>query len=128
MTIEYLADHREFVPTVAQWYHSEWGNLRPNETVKDRVARVERDCGHCQIPTTFVALADGQVLGAAELIEHDITTRPELSPWLAGVFVFHAIQRRGDAPPFAYSITAFRGNWGILNVFTLRAQHGYVCF
>jgi GNAT superfamily N-acetyltransferase len=95
VTIEYLADHREFIPIVAGWHHAEWGHLRPGETVEDRTARVERECGHCQIPTTFIAAAGPQPLGSASLIEHDIATRPELSPWLSGVFVAPEHRRRG---------------------------------
>src|SRR5207249_6201581 len=57
VTIEYLDVRREFVPTVARWLHEEWGQLRLNETTNDRVVRVERACGHHQIPTTFVAVA-----------------------------------------------------------------------
>jgi GNAT superfamily N-acetyltransferase len=87
VTIEYLADRAEFMHTVARWHHDEWGHLRPNETVEDRVAQVERACGHCEVPTTFVALVEDQLLGSASLVEHDMTTRPELSPWLSGVFV-----------------------------------------
>jgi GNAT superfamily N-acetyltransferase len=94
-TIEYLADRREFIPTVARWHHAEWGNLRSGETVEDRTARVERECGHCQIPTTFIAVAGPQPLGSASLIEHDMATRPELSPWLSGVFVAPEHRRRG---------------------------------
>jgi GNAT superfamily N-acetyltransferase len=95
VTIEYLADHREFVPTLAQWLHSEWGHLRPNETVDHRIARVERACGHHEIPTTLVAVNANQPVGCASLIEHDMLTRPEFSPWLAGVFVPREQRRRG---------------------------------
>ena len=49
MTVGYLADRREFIPTVARWHHTEWGHLRPGETVEDRAVRVERDCGHREI-------------------------------------------------------------------------------
>ena len=92
MTVEYLADRREFIPTVARWHHTEWGHLRPAETVKDRAVRVERDCGHREIPTTFVALAGHQCLGSASLVACDMDIRPELTPWLSGV-------RRARAPP-----------------------------
>jgi N-acetylglutamate synthase-like GNAT family acetyltransferase len=95
VTVEYLADHRELIPAVARWYHMEWGHLRPGETVEDRAARVEQACGHCEIPTVFVSLADDELLGAASLIEHDVSTRPDLSPWLAGVFVAPEKRRRG---------------------------------
>jgi len=95
MTIEYLADHREFITTIAQWLHDEWGYLRPNETVDNRIARVERACGHRQIPTTLVAVDGDEPVGCASLIERDMLTRSELSPWLAGVFVPGEHRRRG---------------------------------
>ena len=94
VTVEYLAEHREFIPTVAYWLHAEWGHLHPGETVEDRAARVERACGRLEIPTTFVALVGDQLLGSASLVEHDMTTRPELTPWLSGVFVAPEHRRR----------------------------------
>jgi hypothetical protein len=87
VTVEYLADRREFIPTVARWHHTEWGDLRPGETVEDRAVRVERDCGHREIPTTFVALAGHQCLGSASLVACDMDIPPALTPWLSGVFV-----------------------------------------
>src|SRR5260370_42565792 len=73
----------------------EWGHLRPGETVEDRAVRVERDCGHCEIPTTFVALAGHQCLGSASLVACDMDIRPTLTPWLSGVFVAPEHRRRG---------------------------------
>ena len=98
MTVEYLADRREFIPTVARWHHTEWGHLRPGETVEDRAVRVERDCGHREIPTTFVALAGHQCLGSASLVACDMDIRPALTPWLSGVFVAPEHRRRGSRP------------------------------
>jgi len=95
VTVEYLADRREFIPTVARWHHTEWGHLRPGETVEDRAVRVERDCGHREIPTTFVALAGHQCLGSASLVACDMDIRPALTPWLSGVFVAPEHRRRG---------------------------------
>jgi GNAT superfamily N-acetyltransferase len=95
VTVEYLADRREFIPTAARWHHEEWGHLRPGETVEDRAVRVERDCGHREIPTTFVALAGHQCLGSASLVACDMDIRPALTPWLSGVFVAPEHRRRG---------------------------------
>jgi GNAT superfamily N-acetyltransferase len=95
VTIDYLADRREFIRTVAYWQHEEWGHLRPHETVDDRARRIERSCGHHEIPTTFVAIDGDRPVGCASLIEHDMLTRPELSPWLAGVFVPSEYRSRG---------------------------------
>lgn len=95
MKIEYLADHPTFLRTLAEWQHGEWGFLRPGDTVEARMARLqgspERDC----IPLTVVAHENGELLGSASLIPHDMETRMELTPWLAGVFVGPEHRRRG---------------------------------
>jgi len=95
MKIEYLADRPEFLPTLAEWQHQEWGVLRPGEVVEGRAARLRGWCGRGQIPLTVVAVAEGELLGSASLIEHDMDDRPELSPWLAGVFVAPSHRRQG---------------------------------
>ncbi len=95
MTIEYLADRLEFLPRLAQWQHGEWGNLRPGDSVEARAARLQSWTNRDRIPLTVVAHAEGEVFGSASLIVHDMETRMELSPWLAGVFVGPDHRRRG---------------------------------
>jgi len=87
MEIVYLADHLEFLPMVAHWHHREWAYLRAGDTLEARMERLRNECGHSEIPTTVVAIDDGAVLGSAMLIEHDMDSRLDLSPWLASVFV-----------------------------------------
>jgi hypothetical protein len=31
MQIDYLADHQEFIPTLAHWHHCKWAYLRPGD-------------------------------------------------------------------------------------------------
>lgn len=95
MRIEYLSDYPEAVATLAQWQHAEWGHLRPGDTVEKRAARLEGFSNGNRIPLTVVAFEGDEVLGSASLIEHDMETRMELTPWLAGVFVGEAYRRRG---------------------------------
>lgn len=95
MTIEYLADHPEALPTLAQWQHTEWGYIRPGDSVEARRARLEGWCNRDRIPLTVVALDNGEVLGSASLIPHDMETRMELTPWMAGVFVGEPYRRKG---------------------------------
>ena len=45
------------------------------------------------VPTTFLAI-DGELLGSAAIVANDMETRPELSPWLASVYV--AAQHRNN--------------------------------
>ena len=95
MPIEYLGDRPEFIPPLARWHYQEWAYLRPGDSVEARVARLEGWCGRGEIPLTLVATSDGELLGSASLVEHDMDNRPELSPWLAGVFVRPERRRQG---------------------------------
>jgi N-acetylglutamate synthase-like GNAT family acetyltransferase len=95
MRIEYLSDHPEALPILAKWQHAEWGHLRPGDTLEKRTVRLRGFSNGNQIPMTVVALDENEVLGSASLIEHDMETRMELTPWLAGVFVGEQYRRRG---------------------------------
>ena len=95
MKIDYLADHPQFLPKLAQWQHDEWGHLRPGDSVERRLARLQTYSQRGGIPLTVVAHENGELLGSASLVRKDMETRPELTPWLAGVFVAPAHRRRG---------------------------------
>lgn len=95
VSIDYLADHPEFIPVLARWHHGEWSALNPGDTVEKRIARLQRHLGRSQVPTTFVALSEGELVGSASLVEHDMDTRMEFFPWLASVYVTPEFRNRG---------------------------------
>src|SRR5947199_8362607 len=91
--IGYLADHPEFIPTLAQWHHREWAYLRPGDSLEARTARLRGSCGHREIPTVIVSFTSGTLLGSAILVERDLYTRIVLSSGRACVFVAHEHSR-----------------------------------
>lgn len=95
MQLGYLADHLHFLPQLAEWHHAEWSWLRPGDTVEARIQRTRKGCGHQEIPTTVIAYEGDTLLGSASLVTHDMDTRCDLSPWLAGVYVSAAHRQRG---------------------------------
>jgi GNAT superfamily N-acetyltransferase len=97
MHIANLKEHPEFIPTIVEWHHGEWGELNPSKSLAGRIAALKRHLDESPIPTTFVAVEDAQPLGSASLVEHDLPTRPHLTPWLASVFVAPEHRRRGIA-------------------------------
>lgn len=93
ITIAFLADQPQHLPVVAAWVYDQWHRHRPGETLETTAemfrAALQRDA----IPLTLLAL-DGDVpVGTASLFADDMETRPELTPWLASVYV--APERRG---------------------------------
>ena len=87
MRIEYLADNIALVPIIAHWHHEEWGYFNPGDSVEKRITNLQTHLGREQIPTTFISLSGGILLGSASLIAHDMDTRMDLSPWLASIYV-----------------------------------------
>ena len=95
--IEYLVDHQPLLPELARLHFEEWGYLAPQETLEERTARLTSLCGRSEIPTAFVAVAGQELVGSAFLVTHDMVTRTDLSPWLAGVYVKPSYRRMGIA-------------------------------
>jgi len=127
MTIEYLTDHLEVVPTLAQWQHAEWGHIRSDDTVEKRATRLRSWSHRDRIPLTVVALEAGDVLGSASLITHDMETRMELTPWLAGVFVGEQYRRRGVGAQLVRRIMAEAGELKVplLYLYTVHSEQFY---
>jgi GNAT superfamily N-acetyltransferase len=56
---------------------------------------------------TFVLFDGGVPVGTASLARQDLACRPELTPWLAGVFVSPAARGRGHASALVRRVEAF---------------------
>lgn len=95
MDIHFLADHREFIPAIADWFFSEWACFYPGRSLKDFEAMVEERANRDRLPLALVALDGKKLLGVGCLKVSDMATRPELTPWLAGMYVDRALRGRG---------------------------------
>jgi N-acetylglutamate synthase-like GNAT family acetyltransferase len=92
MEILDLKDEPEHLPVLAEWHHKEWSDFNPDETIEQRIERMHAYLNESFIPSTFIA-KDGELLASASIVAHDMETKPDLSPWLASVFV--APEQRG---------------------------------
>ncbi|MFC1533163.1 GNAT family N-acetyltransferase [Thermodesulfobacteriota bacterium] len=77
----------EAVPLLAKWHHNQWSYLNPNSSLEKRLEETKLFLCETFIPSTYVAIEENEVLGSAAIVEHDMDTRLEYSPWLASVFV-----------------------------------------
>jgi GNAT superfamily N-acetyltransferase len=127
ITTDYLADQPQFIPEIASWYFREWGHLRPGDSVERRIERVTQAAGHRRIPTVMVASQEGRLLGSAMLVANDMDIRPELTPWLAGVFTAPKERRKGVAALLIQRVVEEARNAGFpkLYLYTFNAQDYY---
>ncbi len=56
-------------------------------TLKDAENSIADRCNYDKIPLALVAINDDKVIGTIALKQHDMDTRKDLSPWLAGLYV-----------------------------------------
>lgn len=90
LRFETVATRPDLVETVARWHFAEWGAGSPSATLAEWTAGIRRGVTSGGFPATYLALdpTEGDALVAtASLVEADMDTRPDLTPWVAGVFV-----------------------------------------
>ena len=95
MEIKYLKDYKEWIPTIAQWFYNEWGDMHPDLDVNKIIARLQKRTNVDMIPLTMVAVENESVVGTASLKEFDMDIRMQYSPWLASVYVREDCRRKG---------------------------------
>ena len=118
MKIVDLGERRDALPILAAWHHEEWRSLNPGLALADRMRRMARHLEPQPVPSTFVAVGDGgEVLGSASLVEHDMQTRPELTPWMASVYVAQRHRRRGIGSGLVRHVVDFAGATGIAKLY-----------
>jgi N-acetylglutamate synthase-like GNAT family acetyltransferase len=88
------SDRPDLVEVTARWRWEEW--LHGKEPFEDALKRAQRTSAmDLTIPRTLVLLVDDEPIGTASLTAHDLEERPDLTPWLAGVFVSPHARGRG---------------------------------
>lgn len=95
MQISSLKDKPHHLLPLARWHHAEWSYLNPARTLDERIEEMQEDLLGKAIPTTFVAEDNGELLGSACILADDMSSHPELSPWLASVYVAEQHRKKG---------------------------------
>lgn len=95
MKIIDLLHEPHHIPTLAAWHHQEWAHLNPGGSLEKRIEKMQAYLSDEWVPSTYICKQGGQLLGSAAIVACDMDTRPELTPWLASVFVAPLFRRQG---------------------------------
>jgi GNAT superfamily N-acetyltransferase len=90
--IEPLGRWPQLVPVITAWHVPEFDPGGDTDRWLEAHAREARMSG---IPCAWVAFVDECPVGSVSLIEHNMDTRRELTPWLAALFVLPSHRGRG---------------------------------
>jgi GNAT superfamily N-acetyltransferase len=97
-TLVSLRERPDLVPTIASWLWYEWARLK-GRTLEQVEVRLTGRLTTAGFEETFVCLVQDTPVGTASLVDADLDTRPDLTPWLAGVFVAPEYRGKNLAPP-----------------------------
>lgn len=94
LVVTTIARRPDLLPVVADWLWREF--WQRTGCSLEQAQAIYADCrAEVGAPQTFVLLADGTPVGTATLATEDLEERPDLTPWLAGVFVVPEARGRG---------------------------------
>ncbi len=119
MEIIPLKEAPEFLETIAEWHRNEWW---------DEWALFMQSCDYSGwIPALYIGCIDGKPIGTSLLMEEDMTTRKDLTPWLAGVYVIPEERRKWYGTILAHHAMMQAKELGIpkLWLYTHTARHIY---
>lgn len=127
MQIVTVADRPDLAPVVAEWlWEAFW--RKDGRTLDAVQAWVEASTARSGTPQCFVALVDGQPVGTASFADSDLDERPELTPWLAGVYVVPAARGQDHASRLVGCVEGACREAGVptLWLYTTRAEGLYL--
>jgi GNAT superfamily N-acetyltransferase len=90
------SDRPDLVPVVARWLWDEFWRHH-GHSLDQTLSVVRESIAARPMPRTFILLVEGEPVGTASLAAQDLDERPDLTPWLAGVFVEPRARGRGYA-------------------------------
>jgi predicted N-acetyltransferase YhbS len=94
MTLSFVAmsAQPDFVPKVVDWLREEFGHAG-SPSREQQIAAMLAQPDHSE--ETFVLLDENVPVGTASLVNSDLPSRPDLTPWLASVLVLPPFRGKG---------------------------------
>lgn len=127
MKIAYLANHQNVIPTLSDWFFREWAYLHPDRTEDDVTKLISERTNKDRIPLALVAFEGDELVGTVCLKINDMDTKPELTPWLAGLYVKESWRRKGVGSTLVKAIEEKALDLGVNHLFlyTPASEHFY---
>ncbi|MFL6529257.1 MAG: GNAT family N-acetyltransferase [Chthoniobacterales bacterium] len=97
--IDYLWQHPEVADELAKFSWAEWQSVyeQRGQTFADALKSYRERAQRDRLPLALVAFESEQLIGTVSLKPQDLEIRPEITPWLGGLFVIPEWRGRGVA-------------------------------
>ena len=118
MQIISLRERPDAIALIAQWHFKEWQALFPGRTEADFASELALCLGEAALPQSWLLLDDaGDVAGTCSLLVHDMTILPQLTPWLANIYVRADLRGQGLGQRLVRHVMAEATGLGIATLY-----------
>jgi N-acetylglutamate synthase-like GNAT family acetyltransferase len=87
ITIGFLADYSETIPTLAKWFREQWPGYFGDWSDEEMAADFLEDCSRERLPIRLVAFVSGELAGTIVLRENGNEALRDYQPELGGLYV-----------------------------------------
>ncbi|MDN3637677.1 GNAT family N-acetyltransferase [Simiduia curdlanivorans] len=95
MQIRDLTECPHAIDQLATWHYRQWAALYPDHRQQTFADELRQSLEGLKVPRTWVICDGDQVFGSASVIYDDMSTHPELGPWLASVYIDEKLRGQG---------------------------------
>jgi GNAT superfamily N-acetyltransferase len=113
IAIDYSNDSPEAIETIVRWHLGQWGHILPDFTPASYGEYLSTHYRRGGVPSLFVATHENNVIGTAALEDSDMDTHPELTPWIASVYVLESYRKQGVAAALTGRVIAEARSAGV---------------
>jgi predicted N-acetyltransferase YhbS len=97
ITIGFLADYPDTIPTLAKWFRDQWPDYYANQSQEEVERDFLEDVSRNSLPCRLVAFESNELAGTIVLREGGTEMLPEFQPELGGLYVVASHRVNGIA-------------------------------
>lgn len=94
ITVNFLADHTDSIPTLATWFRTQWSDYYADSTQAEMEQDFLEDTARDRLPCRLVAFEENQLVGTI-ILRGQNHTAPEFQPELGGLLVIESHRGHG---------------------------------
>lgn len=95
ITIDFLADHIDAIPTLTKWFRNQWPDYFANWSDEAMMQDFLEDVSRTSLPSRLVAFESNELVGTIILRDSETETSPADYPELGGLYVVESYRGHG---------------------------------
>jgi RimJ/RimL family protein N-acetyltransferase len=97
ITIGFLADYLDTIPTLIRWFRNQWPDYHMEMSEEEMEQDFLEDASRDRLPIRLVAFESNELAGTISLRDNGSAMPPELQPELGGLYVVESHRGHGVA-------------------------------